>query len=78
MAVIEVRDTGCGMAGDFIRNRLFRPFDSTKGRSGMGIGAYEAREFVRELGGQLDVKSEPGVGTCFQIQLPLATAQGDG
>jgi putative PEP-CTERM system histidine kinase len=78
MAVIEVRDTGCGMAGDFIRNRLFRPFDSTKGRSGMGIGAYEAREFVRELGGQLDVQSKPGAGTCFHIELPLATAQGDG
>jgi len=78
MAVIEVRDTGCGMAGDFITNRLFRPFDSTKGRSGMGIGAYEAREFIRELGGQLDVQSEPGVGTCFYIRLPLATAQGDG
>jgi putative PEP-CTERM system histidine kinase len=71
MAVIEVRDTGCGMDGDFIRNRLFRPFDSTKGRSGMGIGAYEAREFVRELGGQLDVESERGAGTCFRIRLPL-------
>ncbi|MEJ2565528.1 MAG: PEP-CTERM system histidine kinase PrsK [Gammaproteobacteria bacterium] len=71
VAVIEVRDTGCGMDGDFIRNRLFRPFDSTKGRSGMGVGAYEAREFVRELGGQLDVESERGVGTCFRIRLPL-------
>ena len=78
MAVIEVRDTGCGMDGDFVRNRLFRPFDSTKGRSGMGIGAYEAREFVRELGGQLDVQSEPGVGTCFQIRLPLAKNDGEG
>jgi len=77
MAVIEVRDTGCGMDGDFLRNRLFRPFDSTKGRSGMGIGAYEAREFVRELGGQLDVQSEPGVGTCFQIRLPLAKNDGE-
>ena len=74
-AVIEIRDTGCGMDGDFIRNRLFRPFDSTKGRSGMGIGAYEAREFIRELGGQMDVKSEPGVGTCFRIRLPLAVPQ---
>ena len=73
MAVIEVRDTGCGMDGDFIRNRLFRPFDSTKGRSGMGIGAYEAREFIRELGGQLNVRSEPGAGTCFHIELPVAT-----
>ncbi len=78
MAVIEVRDTGCGMDGDFVRNRLFRPFDSTKGRSGMGIGAYEAREFVRELGGQLDVQSEPGVGTCFRIRLPLAKNDGEG
>lgn len=77
-AVIEVRDTGSGMDGDFIRNRLFRPFDSTKGRSGMGVGAYEAREFIRELGGQLDVQSEPGVGTCFHIQLPLVTVYGDG
>ena len=78
MAVIEVRDTGCGMDGDFIRNRLFRPFDSTKGRSGMGIGAYEAREFVRELGGQLEVRSESGIGTCFHIQLPLAMMSGNG
>lgn len=70
-AVIEVRDTGCGMDGNFVRNRLFRPFDSTKGRSGMGIGAYEAREYVRELGGQLDVESKPGEGTCFRIQIPL-------
>lgn len=71
MAVIEVADTGCGMEADFIRNRLFRPFDSTKGRAGMGIGAYEAREFVREMGGQVEVESEPGVGTVFRIQLPL-------
>ena len=77
MAVIEVRDTGCGMDGDFIRNRLFRPFDSTKGRSGMGIGAYEAREFIRELGGQLNVRSEPGAGTCFHIELPVATVPGE-
>jgi putative PEP-CTERM system histidine kinase len=77
MAVIEVLDTGCGMDGDFIRNRLFRPFDSTKGRSGMGIGAYETREFVRELGGHLEVQSEPGVGTSFRIQLPIEPIQSE-
>ncbi|MEK7322283.1 MAG: XrtA/PEP-CTERM system histidine kinase PrsK [Pseudomonadota bacterium] len=70
-AVIEVTDNGCGMDADFIRDRLFRPFDSTKGRAGMGIGAYETREFVREMGGQLDVESRPGIGTTFRIQLPL-------
>ncbi len=72
MAVIEVVDTGCGMDAEFIRDRLFRPFDSTKGRAGMGIGAYETREFVREMGGQLDVESEPGAGTTFRIRLPLS------
>lgn len=76
MAVIEVVDSGCGMDDDFIRDRLFRPFDSTKGRSGMGIGAYEAREFVRGLGGRLDVYSVPGRGTRFRFELPLAKAEG--
>lgn len=77
MAVIEVVDTGCGMDDDFIRDRLFRPFDSTKGRSGMGIGAYEAREFVRGLGGRLDVYSTPGSGTRFRFELPLARVEAD-
>src|SRR3569623_939674 len=73
-AVIEVADTGCGMDAEFIRNRLFRPFDSTKGKAGLGIGAYEAREFVRDMGGQVDVESEPGVGTTFRIKLTLAAS----
>jgi signal transduction histidine kinase len=52
-AVVEVEDTGCGMDEAFIRARLFRPFQTTKGDSGMGIGVYEAREFVRSLGGDI-------------------------
>lgn len=73
-AVIDVTDTGCGMDAEFIRHRLFRPFDSTKGKTGMGIGAYEAREFVREMGGQVEVESKPGIGTTFRIKLPLAAS----
>ncbi|MGA9992612.1 MAG: XrtA/PEP-CTERM system histidine kinase PrsK [Thiobacillaceae bacterium] len=68
---VVVRDTGCGMDAEFIRDRLFRPFDSTKG-AGMGIGAYECREYVRELGGKITVESEPGQGTTFRIRLPVA------
>lgn len=68
-AVIDVRDTGCGMDADFMRNQLFRPFRSTKG-SGMGIGAFESREFVREHGGDITVTSEPGRGTTFRIRIP--------
>lgn len=70
-AVIEVEDNGRGMDEDFIRDRLFRPFDSTK-NSGMGIGAYECREYIRELGGQIEVKSIPDKGTLFKIFIPLS------
>jgi putative PEP-CTERM system histidine kinase len=69
-AVVEVEDNGCGMDEAFIRARLFRPFQTTKGDSGMGIGVHEAREFVRSLGGDIQVESKPGKGTIFRIQLP--------
>jgi putative PEP-CTERM system histidine kinase len=72
--VVEVEDTGCGMDESFIRGRLFRPFQTTKGDSGMGIGVYEAREFVRSLGGEIQVESKPGEGTIFRIQLPYQAA----
>jgi putative PEP-CTERM system histidine kinase len=73
-AVVEVEDNGCGMDESFIRARLFRPFQTTKGKSGMGIGAHEAREFVRSLGGDIQVQSRPGEGTIFRIQLPPQAA----
>ncbi|MBD3813398.1 MAG: PEP-CTERM system histidine kinase PrsK [Betaproteobacteria bacterium] len=69
-AVIEIVDTGCGMDDEFIRTRLFQPFDSTKG-AGMGIGAYECRETLRALGGNIEVDSTPGLGTHFRLSLPL-------
>lgn len=69
-AVVTVADTGVGMDADFIRERLFRPFASTKG-TGMGIGAYECKEYVQELGGDIQVASRPGQGTRFTVRLPL-------
>jgi putative PEP-CTERM system histidine kinase len=71
-ATVSIEDDGCGMSAEFIRERLFRPFDSTKGSQSMGIGVYQAREYVRELGGQLEVSSVPGDGTRFDVRLPLA------
>ena len=70
-ALIEIEDDGCGMELEFVRTRLFRPFDTTKGSKGMGIGAYQARSFVVDAGGSLRVESEPGKGTRFVIQLPV-------
>ncbi|GFE82135.1 histidine kinase [Steroidobacter agaridevorans] len=74
-ARLLVEDTGVGMEADFIRNRLFRPFDSTKGAKGMGIGAYQVREYIRLLGGDVEVQSSPGQGTRFAVSLPLAQGQ---
>ncbi len=70
--VLFIQDSGSGMTEDFIQTQLFKPFESTKGLTGMGIGAYQAREYVRNVGGNIDVTSEPGLGSCFSIQFPLA------
>jgi putative PEP-CTERM system histidine kinase len=70
-ARIEVRDNGPGMAPEFVRDELFRPFKSTKD-SGYGIGAFQCRELVRELRGQLTVSSVPGQGTVMRVVLALA------
>lgn len=71
---LRVRDNGHGMEPDFVRDRLFRPFDSTKGARGMGVGAYQAREYLRSLGGDVLVESKPGVGTTFELMFPRVQA----
>jgi putative PEP-CTERM system histidine kinase len=67
---IDITDTGEGMSEEFIRERLFKPFDSTKS-AGMGIGVFESREYIIELGGALEVTSQPALGTTFKVVLPL-------
>jgi putative PEP-CTERM system histidine kinase len=71
---LSVKDSGSGMDPEFLRDRLFRPFDSTKGSKGMGIGAYQVREYVRQLGGRVEVQSTPGQGTVFSVILPSAVS----
>ncbi|MEH6473202.1 MAG: XrtA/PEP-CTERM system histidine kinase PrsK [Halopseudomonas sp.] len=70
-AILSITDTGCGMDQEFIRTRLFKPFDTTKGSAGMGIGVYEAQQFVKENDGWLEVESQPGQGTKMIIRLPV-------
>lgn len=68
---LKIADTGCGMSPEFIQTRLFKPFDTTKGNAGMGIGAYDALMFAQQQHGQLLVDSTVGEGTTFTILLPL-------
>lgn len=66
---VAITDSGHGMTAQFMRERLFKPFDTTKS-AGMGIGAYESRAYIVELGGTLDVASAPGCGATFTVTLP--------
>ena len=68
---IFIQDTGSGMSEDYIQNYLFKPFVSTKGLTGMGIGVYQSREYLRKIGGMISVTSELGLGTCFTLKLPI-------
>jgi len=72
-AWVKIVDTGTGMSEQFMNQRLFRAFESTKGLTGMGIGLFESREYIEQLGGNITVTSKEGHGSCFVIQLPLIT-----
>ena len=66
-AILKVVDDGCGMDEQFISERLFKPFDTTKGSAGMGIGAYESRDYIRKIGGSMIIDR-----TTITVILPLA------
>lgn len=68
--IINIDDNGTGMSEDFIKYDLFKPFKTTKGDKGMGIGVYEAREIIHAIGGDIDVKSQLGIGTSFTLTIP--------
>lgn len=72
MHIVEIKDNGHGMEADFIRSRLFKPFDTTKGNAGMGIGMYESREFVQQLGGDIHVQSMVGQGSTISLHIPVS------
>jgi putative PEP-CTERM system histidine kinase len=71
--LIEVSDRGSGMTAEFIRERLFRPFQTTKD-TGMGIGMFECQQYVQQLGGHIEVDSSPGNGTRVRIRLRAVSA----
>jgi signal transduction histidine kinase len=67
-----VEDNGPGMSAEFVRDRLFKPFTTTK-TSGMGIGTYESQQYVTSIGGQIEVESQPG-RTAFRVSLRAVNA----
>lgn len=70
-AILRVMDNGAGMSQLFIRNELFKPFNTTKGSKGMGIGVFQVKSFIEQYGGSLQVRSQEGHGTEFKILLPM-------
>jgi signal transduction histidine kinase len=72
-AILSVTDDGCGMSPNFLRDSLFRPFQTTKQR-GLGIGMFQSKIIVEAHRGSIEVESEPGKGTKFGVTLPLAMA----
>ncbi|BCR05262.1 histidine kinase [Desulfuromonas versatilis] len=71
MGFVRVSDQGSGMSEEFIRTRLFRPFQTTK-KKGFGIGLYQCRQVVEAHGGRIEVESREGEGAVFTVWVPLA------
>ncbi|MFT6268583.1 MAG: putative PEP-CTERM system histidine kinase [Alphaproteobacteria bacterium] len=67
---LDIEDTGTGMSIDFINEKLFTPFVTTKGNAGMGVGAYDAKTYLESIGGSIAVKSQEGEGSVFRLTLP--------
>ncbi len=67
---LSITDDGCGMAPIFLRDSLFRPFQTTK-KKGLGIGMFQSKMIIEAHRGNIQVKSELGVGTTFLVKLPV-------
>ncbi|MGD0410917.1 MAG: XrtA/PEP-CTERM system histidine kinase PrsK [Verrucomicrobiota bacterium] len=69
--VLTVADNGCGMAPEFLRGALFRPFQTTK-KDGFGIGMFQSKMIVEAHGGRIEVESQLNKGTSFRVLLPAS------
>jgi signal transduction histidine kinase len=65
------------MSPEFVRERLFKPFQTTKS-TGMGIGVYESAQYVSRIGGEVRIDSAPGAGTQVRVRLPRVAKADEG
>jgi len=72
--VVEIIDNGEGMSEEFVRERLFRPFQTTK-PDGVGLGLFTASQIVRHHGGTIRVRSVADEGTVMRVAFPAAVAE---
>ena len=67
----STKNDSLSLTPEFINDGLFKPFKTTKGVSGMGVGVYQSREYIRSITGEIEVSSEPGIGARFKILIPV-------
>lgn len=67
---VDIIDDGTGMSQAFIDNQLFKPFVTTKGNAGMGVGAFDAKNYLESIGGSIAVQSKQGEGSRFRLTIP--------
>ncbi len=68
--IVDIIDDGTGMSKTFIAEMLFKPFVTTKGNAGMGVGAYDAKTYLESIGGSISVTSQEGEGSWFRLMIP--------
>ncbi len=73
--VVRIIDQGAGMTKD-VRDRIFEPYFTTKGETGTGLGIPQVESFMRSSRGCLNVNSEPGAGTSFDLYFPICDTPG--
>ncbi len=73
---VRVKDSGQGMPAEVVR-KVFDPFFTTKGEKGTGLGLPQVYAFMRRIGGYVDVISEQGIGTTFDLLFPSAEPRRD-
>jgi putative PEP-CTERM system histidine kinase len=70
--MVTISDNGCGMSREFLTDKLFEPFQTTKSQ-GLGIGMFHSKKIIEAHHGRIEAESTEGMGSTFRILLPAAS-----